>query len=62
MKKQTIKKVVRITYEYEDGEVREAVGDEANAIANWWRSCEVFCHMHNMLSDGPTLKLKVEGK
>ena len=54
------KKATRITVEYEDGSIQEAIGDDASKIMQHWISCEVICSVHGMEYNGPTLKRKNE--
>ena len=49
-------KVVRITYEYEDGSVREAVGDDAEAINQHIIAAETMNFVHGMQYGGPCLR------
>jgi hypothetical protein len=46
-------KLIRI--EYEDGSVREAVGEFAAKIMDHWIDCELFCANHGFLYSGPCL-------
>lgn len=50
-------KCVRIEYEYEDGRVYRATGDDAEAICKHYRSCEVMDAIHGGHYSGPQLQL-----
>jgi hypothetical protein len=58
MKKQKELKAIRITVEYDNGSMREAVGKDAAAIMEHWNSCEVMSYIHGQEYKGPVLKIK----
>jgi hypothetical protein len=49
-------RVVRIEIEWEDGMVRRAEGDDADAIHDHWTDLEVLNHMHGFRYRGPVLR------
>jgi hypothetical protein len=48
---------VRITIEYDDGEVREARGGDADAITRHLDACEAMARRQGMRYDGPPLRV-----
>ena len=49
-------KAVRITVEYDDGVIREAIGKDATAIMEHWVGCELMAFNHGQIYKGPCLK------
>lgn len=49
-------KATKITIEYEDGSIKEAVGEDAGKIMEHWVNCEVFWSIHGFEYKGPCLK------
>jgi len=58
MEKQKELKAVRITVEYDDGSIREAVGGDATAIMEHWVGCEMMSYIHGQKYKGPVLQPK----
>ena len=54
MKKEN--KVIKIRVEYEDGTIKEAEGQDADAIMKWWNSCELMAFVHGSEFKGNPLK------
>ena len=52
-----MKKAVRIEIEYEDGEIRQAINDDAAAILAHWNECEIMEHVHGRPYNGPTMQV-----
>lgn len=51
-------KVVRIEVEYSNGEIREANGEDAAKIMDWWQASEAMQYIHGARYTGPVLKVK----
>ena len=56
MKKPKEPKVIRITVEYDDGMIREAVGKDAIAVMRHWHYCETLASDHGWNYKGPFLQ------
>ncbi len=49
-------KAVRIEIEYEDGTIKRAIGDDADAICQWQIDAVMFQGNHGILYNGPVMQ------